>query len=147
MTDWSGALERAFAAHLQNRGSGGSRGSSALRPSVSAELRGGSPGTPAINEGVPGVPERRLGTPGTPEYRPEVLGSRPPEQQAIQALAVHGTPGTPRTSSSDGASQVLDQTSPEPNAPVLRAQPEWVEGVSLLARASPLPAYSAREWD
>lgn len=140
MIDWTSAVERALAAHLANGGSGGSRGSAALQPSVPAGFDDLDHGTPGQQSGVPGVPDV---TAGTPECGLGVLGPQRAEYTTVQALRQCGTRGTPGTPNSEesakgtaSGSEALDQ----------RAQSEWTKGLLRVAHASPLPAYSPREW-
>ena len=140
MNRWSGALERAFEAHLKSGGSSGSSGSSPQNANQQRALRVDGPGTTAPEQVVPVVPSSPAGTTGTTPGGRVVPAGGSTKCSAFQRLRTSGTTGTTEIAAMSalraGAFDLTRATAPS----------QWVRGLATLEPECPAPNFSREEW-
>ena len=142
MTDWSGALARAFHDHLQFSGSSGSSGSDAQKINVFQDLGEPHSGTTAEQQVVPVVPDRRRNH--WNHWQNEVVLDGGDQNSTIdQDLSGAGTSGTTGTTDLEvtSANENFDERAAlvEYGADVPR---DWAEGFARLVVAPPPAGFS-----
>jgi len=146
---WSGALQRAFQAHLKMSGSGGSGGSAVENRRAPKELSPPALGTTSAALLVPVVLEvsrqQAPGTTGTTDAPRVVPDHRSQELQADQELSASGTTGTTGTSNIGVVGAFAPMQSVLGPAPV-EVLRDWSEGLRRLDVARPPPDFSPEQW-
>jgi hypothetical protein len=148
MTDWSGALARAFRQHLEIAGDGGSGGS---RHEISkAERTLGSETSRGTT--LPGIVVPRRGTTGTTAAADEVPDPLAEETQREQPSVRPGTTGTDGTSreTTHGSSSAFPVAAFEERAAIVEYDASvprnWAEGFARLDLAERLAGIEPDTW-
>src|SRR4051812_664163 len=150
MTDWSGALARAFQNHIDFSGSSGSSGSDPEKANVLRVLDEPHSGTIAEERMVPVVPAGRgpQGRNHWNHYQDEVvLGAGDQKSTTDQHLSGAGTSGTTGTTDVEvtSANENFEERAAlvEYGTDVPR---DWAEGLARLAVAPPPAGFSPETW-
>jgi hypothetical protein len=150
MTDWSGALARAFQNHIDFSGSSGSGGSDAEKVNLLRGLDEPHSGTTAEERVVPVVPagRRQQGMNHWNHWQNEVVLDAPDQNSTIdQDLSGAGTSGTTGTTDFEvtSANENFEERAAlvEYGADVPR---DWAEGFARLVVAPPPAGFSPERW-
>jgi hypothetical protein len=150
MTDWSGALARAFQKHIEFSGSSGSSGSSSQKSNILSGLSRDQLGTTADERVVPVVPTSR-GPRGRNHWNHSqnevVLDARDQNSKVDQDLSRAGTTRTTGTTENETscANENFEERAAlvEYGADVPR---DWAEGFARLAIATPPTGLLHETW-
>lgn len=156
MTDWPGALARAFQQHLEIGGSSGSAGSRRKITKLSNGFQGREPGTSSPNAVVPVVPETNPPdahvvprTTATTADSGMVPGRAPQEDKQQQSIVAPGTSPTIGTTENEyvraSSNDLFEERAAiaEDGAGVPR---NWAESFARLDIAERPPDFTGKAW-